>query len=362
MRIAQVATNVESVPPEGYGGTELVVHLLTEELVRRGHDVTLFATANSKTSARLIPTVSHPLRTDPSKKPTQWSAYDMKTCLKLTDRQDEFDIVHSHLGYHAFPFLDNIRPAVLSTNHNPVKDYCKDIYLAYKYLPFVSISDAYRSLNYPNDLNYVATVYNGIDTSDFKSAPENERNYLLFIGRLGKDKGTAEAIDIAKALDLPLKLAGKIDDSDRTYFNARVKPRLDAYPKAEYVGEVNAEQKRDLYAKALAVVYPINFDEPFGLVMVEALASGTPVMALERGSVNEILVDKKTAIVAKSTTELITRYPEIARINRTDCIEHVNRLFTVKHMVDGYEKVYEELIAKKRSGRVIASPIGILLS
>jgi glycosyltransferase involved in cell wall biosynthesis len=211
-------------------------------------------------------------------------------------------------------------------------------------------------------LNYVATVYNGIDTSKFESAPQSERNYLLFIGRLGYDKGTAEAIDIAGALDLPLKLAGKIDDADRAYFDSHVKPRLDAYPKAEYVGEVNSDQKRDLYSRALAVVYPINFDEPFGLVMVEALASGTPVLALKRGSVSEILVDKKTAVIGGNVRELIARFPEIAQIKSSDCIEHVNKLFTAKHMVDGYEAVYEQLIEKRKGGRLIGSPIGVLLA
>jgi glycosyltransferase involved in cell wall biosynthesis len=347
MKIAQLATNVERVPPDGYGGTELVVHLLTEELVRRGHEVTLFATGDSQTSARLISTVDLPLRTNESKKLTQWAAYDMSTCLKLTRMQAQFDVIHNHLGYHALPFLDQMTPPVVSTNHNPVKSYCEDIYFAYGHQSFVSISDSYRKLNYPDRINYVATVYNGIDIDAFKTEENGPRDYLLFVGRLGHDKGTAEAIDIAKALNLPLKLAGKIDSNDQSYFDAEVQPRLSSYSQAEYVGEVNHEQKRKLYSGAMAVVYPINFDEPFGLVMAESMAAGTPVLALERGSVREIIVDTKTGVIARDVQELIRRFPEIQKIKARDCVEHVRKNFSVKHMVDGYESIYSQLIDKK---------------
>ena len=347
MRIAQLATNVERVPPEGYGGTELVVHLLTEELVSRGHDVTLFATGDSETSARLISTVDAPLRTDNAVKHTQWAAFDMATCLKLTRMQSQFDLVHNHMGYHALPFLDQIIPAVVSTNHNPIKEYCEDVYLAYAHQAYVSISDSYRKLNYPDRINYFATVYNGIDVDAFQAAERKPREYLLFVGRLGHDKGTAEAIDIARALKMPLKIAGKIDQSDQDYFDTEIQPRMAAYPAAEYVGEVNHEQKRALYSAAKAVVYPINFEEPFGLVMAESMAAGTPVIALERGSVREVIVDKKTGIIGQSTAELIKRYPEIIGIKSEDCVARVRECFSVKHMVDGYEKVYAQLVEKK---------------
>jgi glycosyltransferase involved in cell wall biosynthesis len=358
MKIAQLATNVERVPPEGYGGTELVVHLLTEELVRRGHEVTLFATGDSQTSARLISTVDSPLRTDDSKKLTQWAAYDMSTCLKLKRMEAQFDIIHNHLGYHALPFLDQMTPRVVSTNHNPIKSYCEDIYFAFGHQAFVSISDSYHKLNFPERINYIATVYNGIDIEAFKTEPNAAREYLLFVGRLGHDKGTAEAIDIAKALDLPIKLAGKIDSNDQSYFDEEVQPRLSSYSKAEYVGEINHEQKRKLYGGARAVVYPINFDEPFGLVMAESMAAGTPIMALERGSVREIIIDKKTGIVAQSVEELIRRFPEIEKMKAQDCVDHVRKNFSVKHMVDGYEQIYADLIDKKvNRGKAIAEKI-----
>lgn len=353
MKIAQLATNVERVPPEGYGGTELVVHLLTEELVRRGHEVTLFATGDSQTSARLISTVDAPLRTDESKKLSQWAAYDMSTCLKLTGMQNQFDLIHNHLGYQALPFLNQVTPPVVSTNHNPIKSYCEDIYFAYGHLPFVAISESYKRLNFPEKINYVEVVYNGIDVDSFKVSEGKPRDYLLFVGRLGHDKGTAEAIDIARALNLPLKLAGKVDSTDQAYFDAEVQPRLASYPRAEYVGEVNHEQKRKLYAGAKAVVYPINFDEPFGLVMAESMAAGSPVMALERGSVREIIIDKKTGIIARSVAELLSRFPEIQTIRAEDCVDHVQKNFSIKHMVDGYLNLYEKLIEKQPKQEIL---------
>src|SRR5277367_2017838 len=189
MRIAQFATNVECVPPAGYGGTELVVHLLTEELVRRGHEVTLFATGNSQTKARLISTVDLPLRTHSKILPTQWNAFDIRSCLTLADMQGEFDIVHNHMGYQALPFLSMLEPATVTTNHNAIKPYCQDIYFEYGHLPYVAISEAYRCSNFPEKVNYAATIYNGIDPAGFV-CQSGEREYLLFVGRLCHDKGT----------------------------------------------------------------------------------------------------------------------------------------------------------------------------
>jgi glycosyltransferase involved in cell wall biosynthesis len=348
MRIAQLATNVECVPPVGYGGTELVVHLLTEELVRRGHQVTLFATGNSSTKARLVSTVDLPLRTHPKILPTQWNAYDIRSCLTLMEMQDEFDIVHNHMGYQALPFTSALRPATVTTLHNAIKPYCEDIYFKYGYLPFVAISESYRRSNFPDKVNFAATIYNGIDSENFCSAAGTQRDYLLFLGRLCRDKGTAEAIDIARTLNLPIKLAGKVDRNDQGYFDQEVKPRLAAYEKAVFIGEVDHDEKKALYANAKAVVYPLNFDEPFGLVMVESLASGTPVMAVSRGSVSEILEDGKTAIVGSSVQELIERYSELERISPEDCRNIVRDRFSVKQMVDGYEQLYDQLLLQNK--------------
>jgi glycosyltransferase involved in cell wall biosynthesis len=227
MRIAQLSSNVERVPPPGYGGTELVVSLLTDELIERGHEVCLFGVGGSKTKASLVSVVDEPMRTAdiPVRR---WPAYDIMLLMKLHQLRDRFDIIHNHMGWQALPWLAEIGLPVVSTNHNLVKSYCSPIYLGYKYLPYVAISEAYRRLNYPDELNYVATIYNGIDLDRFpindtqevfheplmagslasntrsqtsafsdktqRSTASQERSYLLFLGRVCQDKGTKEAI------------------------------------------------------------------------------------------------------------------------------------------------------------------------
>ncbi len=284
MRIAQLSPLSESVPPKTYGGTELIVSLLTEGLVKNGHEVTLFAAGDSETSAQLVSVTNQSLRTDTTIPIRRWQAYDLRSLIELQNRQNEFDIVHNHMGHQAFPFIQGLKCASLTTNHNIVKDYCAPIYLHYANLPFVAISKSYRELNYPDKLNYIDTIYNGIDISQYPFIQNQKRRSLLFIGRISSDKGTATAIEIALALGLPLKIAGKVDESDKEYFKNKVEPLL-SNKNIEYIGEVGLREKTKLYSEAIAVLYPIAFEEPFGLVMAEALASGTPVVALNRGSV-----------------------------------------------------------------------------
>jgi glycosyltransferase involved in cell wall biosynthesis len=343
LRIAQLATNVERVPPAGYGGTELVTSLLTEELINRGHEVTLFATADSVTQARLVSVTDRPLRTDPDQPVGRWAAFDLRLLLKLEAMQDQFDIVHNHMGWSALSELDRLRCKSVSTNHNLINQFVADIYLAFKHLPYVAISNAYKRLNFENELNYVGVVYNGINTSSYAHLPQRKRDYLLFLGRLGRSKGTVEAIEIARRLGLPMKLAGKIDDYDYDYFDEKIKPCL-GKDGIDFIGEVDLKQKTELYQGALAVVYPIDFDEPFGLVMAESLACGTPVMAFNRGSVPEVLSDGETAVIGRTVDELVSRFPEIGRITPEACVNRVRRLFDVKTMVDGYEQVYAKIL------------------
>lgn len=354
LRVAQLAPIVESVPPRGYGGTELVVSLLTEELCKRGHSVTLFASGDSQTSANLISVADRALRLDRDTPVTRWQAFDQRALLKLRQMQSQFDVIHNHMGYQALPFLNGLDCPVVTTNHNPVKDYNRDIYLAFKDMPYVSISDAYRHINLPDDLNYIATVYNGIEVNSFNYIDADcKRDYLLFIGRICADKGTAEAIEIARRKGYPIKVAGKVDVSDRPYFEEKIKPWLDD-PDVELIGEVNEVQKVALYSNAYAVVYPINFEEPFGLVMAESLASGTPLLALERGSVSEVLSDGETAVVGKSVSELIDRFDELSKIDRAACRKRAEALFSKERMTDGYEAVYQGLRAQKsRSSKKI---------
>lgn len=349
MRIAQLAPLVESVPPRAYGGTELVVSLLTEELVKRGHEVTLFASGDSQTKANLINIIPESLRQSQDNYRHRWNTYDVKSILTLKKMQGQFDIIHNHMGYIALPFLSQFDCPVVTTNHNNVSDYCSDIYFEFGQMPFVAISNAYRKLNFPEKLNYVDVVYNGIELDDLKLAEGKKvsRQYLLFIGRISKAKGTAQAIEIACELGIPLKIAGKVDASDINYFETEVKTKLQ-HPLVDYIGEITLEQKTKLYAGAQAVVYPIDFDEPFGLVMAEALAAGTPVMAYDRGSVREVISDGMTGVIGNNTKDLIARFDEIGNIQPEKCMEHARNNFSKERMTRDYEKVYNSLV--KESG------------
>ena len=340
MRIAQIASSVESVPPKGYGGTEIVVNLLTEALVAAGHDVTLFASGDSETNAKLVSITEHSMRAGEQIPQSRWAAYDIKTLLKVEEMMDDFDIIHNHMSWQSLPFLHQFKKPVITTNHNPIRDYCKDIYFAYRNLPYVAISNAYKELNHPDKINYIGTVYNGINLEDYHYYKDSDRSYLLFLGRISYDKGTKESIEIAKALNLPLKIAGKVDQRDQSYYEKEIEPELNN-PLIEFVGEVDLLKKNELFKEALAVTYPINFDEPFGLVMAEALACGVPVLALARGSVNEVLSDKETAIVCSSVKEIIDRYPESKTFDRSACRNRVKNLFSKERMIENYLEVYK---------------------
>ncbi len=350
MRIAQLAPLAERVPPELYGGTELVVSLLCEELTARGHEVTLFASGDSATSANLVSNCARSLRIANEER-TRWAAYELALCLELEKRKDQFDVVHNHMGWLSLPFLRTLDLPSVTTNHNNVKDYCKAIYETCCDLPYVAISESYRKQNCPDKLNYVATVYNGIEIDKFNFDENAERDYLLFVGRLCRDKGVDEAIRIARRIGMPLKVAGKVDAADKEFFDREVLPLLDL-PGIDFIGEVDFEQKIALYTNAYAVVYPITFEEPFGLVMAEALASGVPVMALNRGAVSEVLTDGETAVIGKSPDELVGRFAEIANISRFACRKRAEAKFSAEKMVDGYEQVYRSVCSHFRGNLV----------
>ncbi|MCC7527695.1 MAG: glycosyltransferase family 4 protein [Candidatus Melainabacteria bacterium] len=346
MRIAQLAPLAESVPPSGYGGTEQVVSLLTEELVRRGHEVTLFATSDSRTSAELIACAPEGLRSARGVSQTRWPAYDLRLLMKLDSMKDRFDVVHNHMGYISFPFLRNFKSPNVTTNHNLVSDYCAEIYLTCRQLPLVAISDAYRRLNYPEQLNYVATIHNGVDLDAFSFADSSRQRSLLFLGRICAAKGTVEAIGIARRLDMPIVVAGKVDKNDQQYFDELVRPLL-SEPGVEFAGEVSAQEKIKLYSEAVATLCPISFDEPFGLVLAESLACGTPVMALRRGAVPEVVSDGETGIVGDTVEELINRFDQIERISRRDCRRRAQQHFSKEKMAEQYEKLYLQLTSGK---------------
>ncbi|WP_026732368.1 glycosyltransferase family 4 protein [Fischerella sp. PCC 9605] len=351
MRIAQVAPLWERVPPPGYGGTELVVGLLTDELVRRGHEVTLFASGDSLTLAKLESVHPRALRLDSTIK--EYSVYEMLQMSRVYEAANEFDIIHSHMGYTALPYVNLVNTPTVHTLHGIFTPDNEKLFVHAKNQPYVSISHSQREPRL--GLNYVATVYNGIDvnTHEFHPQPE-EPPYLAFLGRISPEKGTHIAIEIAKQAGWRLKMAGKVDVVDKDYFEREIKPLIDG-KQIEYLGEANHIQKNALMGGAVATLFTITWREPFGLVMVESMAAGTPVIAMNMGSVPEVIANGRTGFICSSIEECVDAVNKVAELNRYACREHVEKYFSVQKMVDGYEAVYEKLVAERltQSGKVM---------
>lgn len=346
MRIALLAPVALPVPPTGYGGTELVISQLAEGLVERGHAVTLFASGDSRTSAELkscFPRALTPLGFDT--RDTYQPLEDQHAAWALA-QADAFELIHDHTKTQGVLRAGAIRPPVITTLHNDFTPARRALYTEHAEHRYVAISAA-QARRCP-ELNYVGTVYNGIDLK----APRVERrkgNYLLFLGRLCEAKGTHTAIALAKLLQLPLVLAGKVDPVDRGYFEAQVQPHLDE--QIRYVGEVSGQPKWDLIARARCLVFPIQWPEPFGLVMIEAMACGTPVIATRWGSVPEVVSHAVTGWVADDFEGLVEGVQRAHQFSPTACRRWVERHFSSQAMVEGYLKVYEQVLGKKAGSR-----------
>jgi glycosyltransferase involved in cell wall biosynthesis len=352
MRIAQVAPLWERVPPPAYGGIELVVGLLCDELVRRGHDVTLFASGDSISLAKLESVHPQALRLDPTVK--EYDIYAMLQLSKVYEQAGEFDIIHSHMGCIALPYANLVKTPTVHTLHGVFTPDNEKMFTHARSQPFVSISDAQREPRL--NLNCVATVYNGIDTTTYEFRPEpKDPPYLAFVGRISPEKGPHLAIEIAKRSGLCLKMAGKVDVVDRDYFEQEIKPHIDG-KQIEYMGEANQEQKSDLMGKAVATLFPISWREPFGLVMVESMATGTPVIAMELGSTREVIAHGKTGFLCHSLEECVEAIAKIPQLNRYACREHVLSHFSTQRMTDGYEAVYRQIVAEcfSQDGQVLS--------
>lgn len=345
MKIAQIAPLWERVPPPAYGGTELVVALLTEELIRRGHEVTLFASGDSITQAKLESIHPCALRLDPSIQ--EASIYEMLHLSHAYEKADEFDVIHSHMGYAALPYAKMVKTPTVHTLHGIFTPDNEKMFSYAQKEPYISISNSQQKKEL--GLNYVATVYNGIDftSHQFHPQPDNPP-YLAFLGRLSPEKGTHLAIEIAKKSGLPLKMAGKVDVVDVEYFEQKVKPHIDG-EQIIYLGEANHTEKNILLGGAVATLFPITWREPFGLVMVESMAAGTPVIATRLGSTPEIIIDGKTGFLCNETSEFISAIEKAAKLDRHVIRNDVTNRFGVKQMVDGYEAVYRQLLAKRFS-------------
>lgn len=347
MRIAQVAPLWERVPPPAYGGTELIVGLLTDELVRRGHEVTLFASGDSQTLALLDPVSPQALRKiDETVTPYHLhSIYQTLQLNKILEKASQFDIIHSHIGFPLFPYANILKIPTLHTIHGIVPSAEEDLWRSVSKQNFISISNSQRR----NDLglNYVATVYNAINTNNFPFNNQADHpSYLAFLGRISPEKGPHLAIEIANRTGLPLKMAGKIDPVDREFFEKDIKPFIDGQ-QIQFLGEADHQMKCDLMGGAIATLFPITWPEPFGLVMIESMVLGTPVIAMEMGSTREVIAEGKTGFLCHSVEECVAGVQRIREISRSHCRDHVVDHFSVRNMVDGYEAVYQKLLQQK---------------
>lgn len=348
MKIAQVAPLWERVPPATYGGIELVVSRLTDELVRRGHDVTLFASGDSQTLARLEAVSPRALRLDPDIK--EGVMYEMIEASQVYQQAAEFDVIHSHVGIWALPLASMVSTPTVHTLHGIFTRDNSKVYTLHRTQPYISISNAQRKL----DLNYVSTVYNGIDIKDYPFTPQPQQPpYLAFLGRFSPEKGPQHAIAIAKKTGWHLKMAGKVDIVDKEFFENEIAPLIDG-KQIEFLGEVDHAAKVELLSNASITLFPITWNEPFGLVMIESMATGTPVIGINMGSVPEVIAHGKTGFVCQSYEEMAQMVPAALELNRQTCREYVENNFTVTQMVDAYEAVYEKIFKERfeKNGRL----------
>jgi len=350
LKIAQIAPLWFSIPPRKYGGTERIVSFLTEELVKRGHEVTLFASGDSKTKAKLISVYPKSLiKAGFNWQDPFWNLENLSRAFQIAEK---FDIIHCHLDIWALPFQGFTKVPVLHTLHNQLykssitregqrKPTRLEIFKRHKKetLPiFISKSEKLNSaVKFPHHW----VVYNGIDLSQFRFNPK-PRDHFIWIARIDPFKGIENAIKAAEKTGVKLLLAGRIDPFRREYFKKKIQPHLGK--KIRYLGELSQEELSDFYGSARACLYPIEWEEPFGLVMVESMACGTPVIVFDHGSAREVVEDGKTGFVVKNIDEMIRVMKKIEEIPRENCRERVEKYFTYQRMVDDYEKIYYEIL------------------
>jgi glycosyltransferase involved in cell wall biosynthesis len=343
MRIAQVAPLIESVPPKHYGGTERIVHHLTEELVRCGHDVTLFASGDSVTSAQLIAPCQRALRkNERCKDPV---AREVILIDHVVENADDFDVIHFHTGYLHFAISRHLPVPHVTTLHGrlDMPDLIP-LYQRFPDVPVISISDAQRApLPW---VNWQATIYHGLPEDLFQFHASGG-DYLAFLGRTSPEKGIERAIEIAKRVGMPLKIAAKVDRADRRYFKRTVEPLLNDSG-LEWVGEISDQQKNEFLGNAHALLFPIDWPEPFGLVMIEAMACGTPVIAYEAGSVPEVMEEGMTGFVVKEIDRAVEAVRRVPEIDRKGCRNVFEKRFTANRMADDYINVYEQIVRQRR--------------
>jgi glycosyltransferase involved in cell wall biosynthesis len=340
MRIAQVSPLYESVPPKLYGGTERVVSYLTEELVRQGHEVTLFASGDSKTQAELIAPCSRALRLDGSC--VDFLIPHVLMLEMVFKEAARFDIIHFHCDYLHFPLSRRLPQCQMTTLHGRLDlPELQPLYREFAEMPLVSISDAQRK-PLPN-ANWRGTVLHGLPR-DLHFLRERPGQYLAFLGRVSPEKGLDRAIAIAQRVDMDLKIAAKVDRADQDYYEQCIKPLLKtAGPRVEFVGEVNEQTKGDFLGNAYAVLFPIDWPEPFGLVMIEAMACGTPVIAWRCGSVPEVIDEGVTGFIVDSMEEAVQAVQRVPELDRRRCRQVFEARFSSTRMAHDYATIYRQL-------------------
>jgi glycosyltransferase involved in cell wall biosynthesis len=344
MRIAQIAPLTEAVPPQRYGGTERVIHWLTEELVALGHEVTLYASGDSQTSARLVPMWPRALRYDAAIRDP--NALHMSLLERVRQEADDFDFLHFHLDYYPFSLFARQPTPFVTTLHGRL-DLAEHqiVFSTFADAPLVSISDAQRR-PVPH-AGWVRTVHHGLPERLLAPRPV-QPEYLAFLGRISPEKGIDRAIRIARRSGLPLKIAAKIDKMDWDYFEEEIRPLL-GLPQVEYIGEIGDHEKADFLSSALGLLAPIEWPEPFGLVQIEAMACGTPVIAFNRGAIPEVTEDGLTGFVVEDETTALGAVYRLPELSRTRIRERFEERFTARRMAEDYLSVYRSLMPSVRA-------------
>ncbi len=345
MKIAQVSPLYEAVPPKFYGGTERVVAHLTDALVELGHEVTLFASAEAETKARLVPVRDQAIRLDPAPLKSDLAAH-MSMLHEVRRRADQFDLIHFHTDMIHFPFFEDIAERTLTTLHGrlDLKDL-PDVYRRWPQFKLVSISDNQRR---PMPwASWAGTVLHGLETGLYRPGA-GQGGYLAFLGRISPEKGPDRAIAIAKALGMPLKIAAKVDPADKAYFEEVVEPLLH-HPLIEFVGEIGGARKSDFLGEAAALLFPVNWPEPFGLVMIEAMACGTPVIAYDCGSVPEVIEDGLTGFVVDGHDAAVHAVRRAMSLDRRRIRAQFELRFSATAMARRYLDIYEEAVVRPES-------------
>lgn len=340
MKIAQVSPLIESCPPTLYGGTERIVSYLTEELVRLGHEVTLLASGDSQTAARLTASCPRALRLDPDRPDP--IAYQLIALHRFAAMSGHFDVIHFHTDYLHFPFFAGVSQRTLTTMHGRLDlPHWAVVFAEFPAMPLVSISDNQRK-PLPG-ANWSGTVYHGLPPALILPG-QGKGGYLAFLGRISPEKRVDRAIEIARRAHIPLRIAAKVDVADRDYFEASIRP-LFADPLVEYLGEIGDDQKADFLGNAGALLFPIDWPEPFGLVMIEAMAAGTPVIAFRRGSVPEVVDDGVTGFIVDDMDEVAEAVGRALALDRGAVRAQFERRFTVRRMVLDYLELYGAIAA-----------------